>query len=165
MAGGEVGELVVRGPQVMKGYFNNPEATEAVLRDGWLYTGDMARRDADGYYTIVDRKRDIIKTSGFLVFPAEVEEVLRAFPGVAEAAVIGVPDAERGEVVKALVVPKTGATLDLARPGRPLPLHLGKHKRPRQIEVVSELPKNFLGKVLRRKLREAAPAAPAAATP
>src|SRR5262249_47969871 len=77
-----VGELVVRGPQVMKGYFNNPLATEAVLRDSWLFTGDMARRDAEGYYTIVDRKRDIIKTSGFLVFPAEVEEVIRTFPDV-----------------------------------------------------------------------------------
>ena len=112
--GETVGELVVRGPQVMKGYFNNRWATEAVLRDGWLYTGDMARRDADGYYTIVDRKRDIIKTSGFLVFPAEVEEVIRAFPGVAEAAVIGVPDAESGEVVKALVVPRAGLKLDVA---------------------------------------------------
>src|SRR5947208_14758272 len=94
-------ELVVRGPQVMKGYFNNPLATEAVLRDGWLFTGDMARRDAEGYYTLVDRKRDIIKTSGFLVFPAEVEEVLRNHPDVAEAAVVGVPDLERGELVKA----------------------------------------------------------------
>src|SRR5205807_10392219 len=98
---GAVGELVVRGPQVMKGYFNNPAATEAVLRDGWLYTGDMARRDEAGYFQIVDRKKDIIKTSGFLVFPAEVEEVLLNFPGVAEAAVVGRPDPERGEVVTA----------------------------------------------------------------
>jgi len=89
---GEVGELAVRGPQVMKGYFHNPEATAHVLRDGWLFTGDMARRDADGYYAIVDRKKDIIKTSGFLVFPAEVEEVIARFPDVAEAAVIGTPD-------------------------------------------------------------------------
>jgi long-chain acyl-CoA synthetase len=151
---GEVGELVVRGPQVMQGYFNNPLATEAVLRDGWLYTGDMARRDAEGYYTIVDRKRDIIKTSGFLVFPAEVEEVLRAHPDVVEAAVIGVPDPERGELVKALVVPRSGSRLEGPALEGHCKLHLGKHKRPRQIEVVSELPKNFLGKVLRRKLRE-----------
>ena len=142
----------------MKGYFNNPLATEAVLRDGWLHTGDMARCDADGYYSIVDRKRDIIKTSGFLVFPAEVEEVLRTFPDVAEAAVIGVPDDERGELVKALIVARSGATLDLAALERHCKQHLGKHKRPRQIEVVTELPKNFLGKVLRRKLREPAPA-------
>jgi long-chain acyl-CoA synthetase len=149
-----VGELVVRGPQVMKGYFNNRWATESVLRDGWLFTGDMARRDAEGYYTIVDRKRDIIKTSGFLVFPAEVEEVIRTFPGVAEAAVIGVPDADRGELVKALVVAQTGVKLDAAAIEGHCRLHLGKQKRPRRIEIVAELPKNFLGKVLRRKLRD-----------
>ncbi len=152
---GEVGELVVKGPQVMKGYFNNPEATAAVLHDGWLFTGDMARRDPDGFYSIVDRKRDIIKTSGFLVFPAEVEEVLRSYPDVLEAAVVGVPDEERGEVVKALVVPRSGSKLDVDALKAFCKLHLGKHKRPREIELVSELPKNFLGKVLRRKLREA----------
>jgi long-chain acyl-CoA synthetase len=151
---GEAGELIVRGPQVMKGYFNNPEATAAALRGGWLYTGDLARRDRDGYYTIVDRKKDIIKTSGFLVVPAEVEEVIARFPEVAEAAVIGVPDDERGELIRALVVPREGR-LDVAALERYCGEHLGKHKRPRQIEVVQELPKNFLGKVLRRKLREA----------
>ena len=151
---GSVGELVVRGPQVMKGYFNNPLASEAVLRDGWLYTGDMAHRDSDNYFTIVDRKKDIIKTSGFLVFPAEVEEVLANFAGVAEAAVVGEPDAEKGELVKALVVPRPGARIDLAALEEHCKLHLGKHKRPRRVEVVSELPKNFLGKVLRRRLRE-----------
>ena len=104
----------MRGPQIMKGYFNNPLATEAVLKNGWLFTGDMARRDAEGYYTIVDRKKDIIKTSGYLVFPAEVEEVLRGYPDVAEAAVVGVPDHDRGEVVKALIVPRSGCKLDLA---------------------------------------------------
>lgn len=156
---GEVGELVVRGPQIMKGYFNNPLATEAVLKNGWLFTGDMAKRDADGYYTLVDRKRDIIKTSGFLVFPAEVEEVLRGFPDVAEAAVVGMPDHERGEVVKALIVPRSGSKLDLGALESYCKLHLGKQKRPRQIEVVAELPKNFLGKVLRRKLRETPPSA------
>jgi long-chain acyl-CoA synthetase len=156
-----VGELVVRGPQVMKGYFNNPEATAAVLRDGWLYTGDLARRDTDGYFTIVDRKKDIIKTSGFLVYPAEVEEILVLFPGVAEAAVVGLPDSERGEVVLALIVARDRAQLDLAALEQHCRTHLGKHKRPRQIEVVSELPKNFLGKVLRRKLREAIRGGPA----
>jgi long-chain acyl-CoA synthetase len=159
---GEVGELVIKGPQVMKGYFNNPQATEAVLRDGWLFTGDMARRDADGFYSIVDRKRDIIKTSGFLVFPAEVEEVLRNHPGVLEAAVVGVPDLEKGEIVRALVVPRTGSHLEVAELLEYCKQHLGKQKRPRQIEIVDELPKNFLGKVLRRKLREV-PAAEAPA--
>jgi long-chain acyl-CoA synthetase len=158
MPDGEVGELVVRGPQVMKGYFNNPEATAAALRDGWLYTGDLARRDSDGYYTIVDRKKDIIKTSGFLVFPAEVEEVLLTFPNVAEAAVVGVPDVERGELIKALIVPREGK-LDIAELQAFLRQHLGKHKQPRRIEIVTELPKNFLGKILRRKLRERGAAA------
>jgi long-chain acyl-CoA synthetase len=125
-----------------------------VLRDGWLYTGDLARRDRDGFFTIVDRKKDIIKTSGFLVFPAEVEEVLAAFPQVAEAAVIGAPDAERGELIKALVVPRDGK-LDLAALEKHCAQHLARQKRPRLIEVVPELPKNFLGKVQRRKLREA----------
>lgn len=158
VAEGEVGELLVRGPQVMKGYFNNPLATEEVLRDGWLHTGDMARRDGEGYFTIVDRKRDIIKTSGFLVFPAEVEEVLRGHPDVAEAAVIGVPDRERGEVVKAMVVPRSGQKVEVAALQEYCKLHLGKHKRPRDVEVVTELPRNFLGKVLRRKLRDVATA-------
>jgi long-chain acyl-CoA synthetase len=150
-----VGELVVRGPQVMKGYFNNPAETARALRNGWLYTGDLARRDRDGFFTIVDRKKDIIKTSGFLVFPAEVEEVLRKFPSIAEAAVIGVPDVERGELVKAIVVARDGAKINLGSLEAHCVQHLGKQKRPRQIEVVSELPKNFLGKVQRRRLREA----------
>jgi long-chain acyl-CoA synthetase len=153
---GSVGELVIRGPQVMKGYFNNPVETQRALRHGWLYTGDLARRDRDGFFMIVDRKKDIIKTSGFLVFPAEVEEVLAACPGVAEAAVIGVPDAERGEVVKALVVPRPGSGLDSATLEAHCSLHLSRQKRPRQIEIVAELPKNFLGKVQRRRLREGA---------
>jgi long-chain acyl-CoA synthetase len=155
---GEVGELLVRGPQVMKGYFNNPTATAEVLRDGWLHTGDIARRDTDGYYTLVDRKRDIIKTSGFLVYPAEVEEVLKSFPGVADAAVVGEPDDEKGEVIRALVIPAPGKSLDLARLEAHCKEHLGKHKRPRKIEVVADLPRNFLGKVMRRKLRKMQPA-------
>jgi long-chain acyl-CoA synthetase len=153
---GAVGELVVRGPQVMKGYFNNPGETALVLRDGWLYTGDLARRDRDGFFTIVDRKKDIIKTGGFLVFPADVEEVLAAFPEVAEAAVVGEPDDERGEIVRALVVPRNGA-INLAALHKHCELHLAHQKRPRRIEVVSALPRNFLGKVQRRKLREIGP--------
>jgi long-chain acyl-CoA synthetase len=151
---GAVGELAIRAPQVMKGYFENPEETARALRGGWLYTGDLVRRDRDGYFTIVDRKKDIIKTSGFLVFPAEVEEVLSAFPGVAEAAVIGVPDAERGEIVKALVVPRDGDRIDVSALESHCLKHLGKQKRPKHIEIVHELPKNFLGKIQRRRLRE-----------
>ncbi len=153
---GQVGELVVRGPQVMKGYYNNPEETARALRGGWLYTGDLARCDQDGFFTIVDRKKDIIKTSGFLVFPAEVEEVLCTFPSVAEAAVIGVPDDERGEVVKAILVPRQGGHINLSALQSHCLQHLGKHKRPQQFEIVQELPKNFLGKIQRRRLREAA---------
>ncbi len=151
---GEVGELVVRGPQVMKGYFDNSAETALALRGGWLYSGDLARRDRDGYFQIVDRKKDIIKTSGFLVFPVEVEEVLSRYPSVAEAAVVGEPDAERGEIIKALIVPRDRATFDLAALQAFCTEHLSKQKRPRKIEVVGELPKNFLGKVQRRKLRE-----------
>jgi long-chain acyl-CoA synthetase len=139
----------------MKGYFNNPAETARALRGGWLYTGDLARRDRDGYFTIVDRKKDIIKTSGFLVFPAEVEEVLAAFPGVAEAAVIGEPDGERGEIVTGLVVARAGSRLHMEALDHYCRQHLSKHKRPRRIEIVTELPKNFLGKVQRRRLREA----------
>jgi long-chain acyl-CoA synthetase len=151
---GSVGELVIRGPQVMKGYFNNPQETQRALRHGWLYTGDLARRDRDGFFTIVDRKKDIIKTSGFLVFPAEVEEVLNGCPGVVETAVIGVPDPERGEIVKALVVARPDSGLDVAALERHCGVYLSKQKRPRQIEIVTELPKNFLGKIQRRRLRE-----------
>lgn len=151
---GEVGELVVRGPQVMKGYFSNPEETASALRNGWLYTGDIARRDRDGFFTIVDRKKDIIKMSGFLVFPAEVEEVLNRFPGVAETAVIGEPDAVKGEIIAAYIIAKEG-TLDMAALERHITEHLSKQKRPKKIQIVKELPKNFLGKIQRRKVREA----------
>jgi long-chain acyl-CoA synthetase len=152
---GAVGELVIRGPQVMKGYYNNPTETARALRGGWLYTGDVAKRDREGYFRIVDRKKDIIKTSGFLVFPAEVEEVLLGFPGVAEAAVIGVPDSEKGEIVRAMVVAKD-TPVDLAALQAYCTAHLSKHKRPKEIELLKELPKNFLGKIQRRHLREKA---------
>jgi long-chain acyl-CoA synthetase len=154
MAVGEAGELIIRGPQVMKGYFNNPEETARALRDGWLYTGDIASRDRDGFFKILDRKKDIIKAAGFLVFPAEVEEVLNRFPGVAETAVVGEPDPDKGEIIAAYVVPKNG-TLNLTALQQHCVDHLSKHKRPRKIEVVKELPKNFLGKIQRRKVREA----------
>jgi long-chain acyl-CoA synthetase len=154
MPTGEVGELVVRGPQVMKGYFENAAETARALRDGWLYTGDLAKCDKEGFFTIVDRKKDIIKTSGYLVFPAEVEEVLCNFPSVAEAAVIGVPDPERGEIVKAMIVARDGARINVAALEAHCLQHLGKQKRPREFQIVTELPKNFLGKIQRRRLRE-----------
>ena len=152
---GHVGELIIKGPQVMLGYLNDPEATVATIRDGWLYTGDLATRDVDGFFRIVDRKKDLIITSGFNVYPSDVEHVLRTCPGVADAAVIGVPDYERGEIVKAIVVPQAGSRLDEETLRAHCEQHLSKHKRPRLIEMTgADLPRNFLGKVFRRKLRE-----------
>ena len=150
---GEPGELVIRGPQIMKGYFDNPKETALSLRDGWLYTGDIACRDKDGYFRIVDRKKDIVKVSGFLVYPAEVEEIINGFEGVSETAVVGLPDEDKGEILAAFVVPKNGK-IDMAALQQHCLTHLSKQKRPRKIEVVKELPKNFLGKIQRRKVRE-----------
>ncbi len=154
MRAGESGELVVRGPQVMKGYWNKPEETANVLRGGWLYTGDVARMDGDGYFTIVDRKKDMIIASGYNVYPREVEEVLFEHPAVAEAAVVGLPDAYRGETVRAFVVLKPGATAKAEEIVAFCKERLAPFKVPKQVEFRSELPKSLVGKVLRRTLRE-----------
>jgi long-chain acyl-CoA synthetase len=152
---GEIGEMILRGPQVMLGYWNEAEATGRTIRDGWLYTGDLATEDGDGFFRIVDRKKDLIITSGFNVYPSEVEPVLRRFPGVADVAVIGVPNRERGEIVKAVIATKPGQDVELRELWLYCDKHLAKHKRPRVIEITGEeLPRNFLGKVFRRKLRE-----------
>jgi long-chain acyl-CoA synthetase len=151
---GEVGELVVRGPQVMLGYWNNPEATDAVLQDGWLHTGDMGTCDEKGYFRIVDRKNDLVITSGFNVYPGNVEPVLRQCPCVKDVAIIGEPDAHCGEVVKAVVTVNPGIEFDRSAFDAFAVEHLSKHKRPKIVEVLSgDLPRNFLGKVLRRQLR------------
>jgi len=152
---GEVGQLLVRGPQVMDGYLDLPQATDEVLIDGWLATGDIASCDHDGFFTIVDRLKDLVITSGFNVYPAEVEAVLREFPDVADAAVVGVPDPVRGERVKAFLTLVPGATFDESGLQSFLGQKLSRYKRPREIEVLDgDLPRNFLGKVLRRELRE-----------
>lgn len=151
---GETGELCIRGPQVMKGYWNKPEETANTLRDGWLYTGDVARMDEDGFFYIVQRKKDMIIVSGFNVYPNEVEDVLFTHPDVIEAAVIGVPDAYRGEAVKAFVVLKAGAAVsaeDLIAFCRD---RMAKYKVPSAVEFLDALPKSAVGKVLRRTLRE-----------
>ncbi|WP_186775112.1 AMP-binding protein [Allorhodopirellula solitaria] len=154
---GVVGELIVRGPQVMLGYWQDPERTAATIEKGWLRTGDLATRDPSGCYTIVGRKKDLIITSGFNVYPVEVEAVLQAAPGVAEVAVIGQPDDQRGEIVTAIIVMKAGAQWDEESLREHCQEHLSKHKQPRQYEQSTrELPKNFLGKVIRRKLRTVA---------
>lgn len=151
---GEVGELVVRGPQVMAGYWNRPDETAAVLRDGWLYTGDIARMDSDGYFYIVDRKKEMLISGGLNVYPREVEEVLFAHPAVQEAAVIGVPDAHRGEVPKAFVVLRPGAQATAEDLMDHCRTHLAPYKVPRYVEFRDSLPKSLIGKVLRRVLSE-----------
>ncbi len=151
---GEVGELVIRGPQVMEGYWNDPEATARVLRDGWLYTGDLGTCDEKGFFRIVDRKKDLIITSGFNVYPGDVEDVLLRYPGIKEVAVVGTPDVGKGELVKAIVVMEHGKTLHRHDFNSYAHKHLAAHKRPRVIEERNTpLPRNFLGKILRRELR------------
>ena len=164
---GEAGELLVRGPQVMKGYWNQPEETAETLRDGWLHTGDIARMDEDGYLYIVERKKDLIIASGFNVYPREVEEVLYMHPAVQEAAAVGVPDAYRGESVKAFVVLRAGATATDQEIIAFCRERLASFKAPRQVEFRKELPKSAIGKILRRELRdeERAKAAPTPAPP
>src|SRR5213596_609625 len=154
LAQGDVGELAVRGRQVLKGYWHQPEETATVLRDGWLLTGDLARMDEDGYLYIVDRKKDMILCSGYNVYPREVEEVLFMHPAVAQAAAIGVPDPYRGESVKAFVVLKAGTTAPADEIIAFCRERLAPFKVPKQVEFTNELPISLVGKVLRRELRE-----------
>lgn len=151
---GEIGELVTRGPNVMSGYFNQPEATETAIIDGWLHTGDIARIDEEGYIFIVDRLKDIIIVGGLNVYPREVEEVLYQYPGIQEAAVIGVPDKLRGEVVCAYIVLKEEAPYDRKNLMRHLQENLANFKLPKEIVVMDALPKNATGKIMKRELRE-----------
>jgi long-chain acyl-CoA synthetase len=152
---GEVGELVVRGPQVMAGYWDDPAATANAIRDGWLFTGDLATCTPDGFFRIVDRKKDLIITNGVNVYPTDVEHVLHGFSGIEDVAILGVPDEQHGELVKALVVPKPGTEFNRRAFDAFAREHLEVHKRPRVVEVVpGPLPRNLLGKLLRRVLRE-----------
>ena len=151
---GEIGEIAVKGPQIMKGYWNNPQETEHTFRDGWLLTGDLGYMDKNGFFYIVDRKKDIIIAGGFNIYPREIEEVLYEHPAIQEAIVAGVPDAYRGETVKAYVVLKEGFHVteqeldDFSRK------QLASYKVPRMYEFRSELPKTIIGKILRRVLIE-----------
>jgi len=149
---GEAGELIIQSPQVMLGYHNMPAETALALRESWLYTGDIARMDPDGYFTILDRKKELIKPGGMEVWPREVEEVLAAHPKVAEVAVVGVPDAYRGEAVKAWVVLKPGQILAESELRSWCRERLAPFKIPTGIEFRSELPKSILGKILKREL-------------
>lgn len=151
---GEVGELVVQGPQVMQGYWKKEKETESVLRNGWLYTGDMARMDEDGYFFVVDRKKDMIKTKGENVYPREVEEALFRHPKVKDAVVIGIPEKFSGECIKAYVVVKEGEKATADEVIKHCSAELAAFKVPKEIEFRSELPKTIIGKVLRRVLLE-----------
>jgi long-chain acyl-CoA synthetase len=149
---GEIGELVVRGPQVMQGYWKKEDETKNVLRDGWLFTGDMARMDENGYFFIVDRKKDMIKTRGENVYPREVEEVLFRHPKIKEAVVVGIPEAFSVEVIKAYVVLKDRERATAEEIIDYCAKELAKFKIPKWIEFRKELPKTMVGKVLRRVL-------------
>jgi len=149
---GEPGELIVKGPQVMKGYWRMPEETANTLRDGWLYTGDIARMEEDGYLYIVDRKKEVINTSGYKVYPREVEEVLYQHPEVVEAVAVGVPDEYSGETVKVFAVRKAGSAVteeDLVSYCKET---LAPYKVPKILEFRDELPKSAVGKILKRVL-------------
>jgi long-chain acyl-CoA synthetase len=151
---GEVGELVVRGPQVMKGYLNQPEDTAEVLRNGWLYTGDLALMDESGYFQIVDRKKETIKYKGYTIAPAEIESVLYQHPAVKECAVIGKPDSLAGEVPKAYVVLKDGGTSSEEELIDFCQQRVAPYKRVREVVFIEEVPKTPVGKILRRVLRD-----------
>ena len=151
---GEIGEIAVRGPQLMRGYWNLPEATAEALRGGWMHTGDAGVLDDEGYLFVQDRTKDMIVSGGENIYPREVEDVLYRHPAVAEAAVIGVPDAKWGEAVKAIVVLKPGAVLDAAELMGFCDGQLAGYKRPRSVVFIDALPRNPSGKVLKRTLRE-----------
>ncbi|MEI6652422.1 MAG: long-chain fatty acid--CoA ligase [Chlorobiaceae bacterium] len=151
----EVGEIIMRAPQIMKGYWQNPTETALVLRDGWLYTGDLGYLDEDGYLFIVDRKKDVIKPGGFQVWPRDVEEAIAAHPAVLEVGVAGVPDSYQGEAVKAWVVLRAGHELTVDELREHCRQYLAAYKVPKLMEFTTALPKSTIGKVLRRKLVEA----------
>ena len=165
LAPGESGELCVRGPNLMDGYWMRPEETAAVMRDGWLYTGDIVRMDEDGYFYVVDRKKEMIIVSGFKVYPREVDEVLYAHPAVREAAAVGVPHPSKGEVVKAFVVLRPGAVATAQQLMDHCRANLAPYKVPVDIVFRAELPKTLIGKVLRRQLAAEEPAIPVVTLP
>ncbi|MBI3736603.1 AMP-binding protein [Candidatus Sumerlaeota bacterium] len=150
---GEIGEIVCKGPNIMTGYYKNPEATAEALRDGWLYTGDLGYVDEKGYFSIVDRKKDMIIKGGYNIYPREIEEVIYELPEVNMAAVIGVPDLGKGEIPHALISVKPGMTLDPQKVMDRLGEKLAKYKLPESVRIVSEIPTGPTGKILKRELR------------
>ncbi len=150
---GKIGEMVIKGPQVMKGYWNRPDDTASTLRNDWLYTGDIACMDEEGYFTIVDRKKDMVLCGGYNVYPREIDEVLHEHPKVKEAVAVGIPHHSRGEILKAYVVPVDGEELDKSEIIAFCRQKLANYKVPKQVEFRASLPKSIVGKVLRRELR------------
>lgn len=151
---GEVGEVIVAGPQVMMGYYKKPEETENTLREGWVYTGDLGFFDQEGYLSIVDRKKDLVISSGYNIYPVEVDNVLFDHPKILEACAVGVPDSYRGESLKAFVVLKEGEELTAEEVTGYCRERLAPYKVPREVEFLDELPKTAVGKILRRELRD-----------
>lgn len=151
---GEVGELIVKGPQVMKGYWKMPMETDETIRDGWLYTGDLAKMDEDGFFYIVGRKKELIIASGYNVYPIEIEDVLYKHPKVMEAAVVGIPDEYRGETIKAFIVLKEGEQATEEEIIAYCREKLAAYKCPRFVEFMAEFPKTAVGKILKRTLKE-----------
>jgi long-chain acyl-CoA synthetase len=156
VARGEWGEIVIRGPGVMQGYWGRPEDTDKALRHGWLHSGDIGRMDADGYVYIVDRVKDMVNVSGFKVWPAEVEHVLYRHAAVQEVAVYGTPDPLKGEQVRAAVVLKAGKHASADELAQFCRDRLAAYKIPAQVDLVKELPKSATGKILKRVLRDQA---------
>jgi len=151
---GEEGEIIISGPMLMKGYWNKPDETAEVLRDGWLYTGDIGYRDEDGYFFITERKKDIIIKGGENIAPREIEEVLFAHPKVSEAAVIGIQDPIYGEDIKAFVVLMPGERAEAGEIISYCAARLKTFKSPREVEFLDALPKSLVGKVLKKELRK-----------
>ncbi|MBM3302068.1 MAG: AMP-binding protein, partial [Deltaproteobacteria bacterium] len=150
----EVGEICVKGPTIMRGYWKLPEATSEVLKEGWFYTGDLARQDQDGYCYIVDRKKDMIISGGINVYPREIEEVVYTHPAVMECSVIGVPDEKWGEAVKAVIRVKPGMKVT---PEEIIALcveNLASYKKPTSVDIVEDMPRTASGKILKRELRQ-----------
>jgi long-chain acyl-CoA synthetase len=149
-----VGEIIVRGPSVMKGYFNLPNESSHALKDGWLFTGDLAYQDTEGYFFVVDRLKDLIISNGENIYPREIEELLYAYPGIIEASVIGVADELRGQVARAYIVMAEGQIFDKKAVKQYLQGNIASYKIPRDFHVVEALPKTQTGKILKRVLRE-----------
>jgi long-chain acyl-CoA synthetase len=150
---GSTGEICVRGGNVMRGYWNRPEATAKALRNGWLLTGDIGHRDSDGYFYITDRKKDMLIVNGINVYPREIEEAIYQIPGVKEAAVVGIPDPRRGEHPVAFVATKDGTTLEEKAILHLLRQRLADYKVPKKVTFLPALPRNATGKVLKTELR------------